>query len=146
MVMWTAGVGHKVNNHRGGVTKLQVAHDTIKELASREASLREIQEEFAEAWISCSGGRTTACDPHAVGGGEQRGPDFQHRTTTTLLLAMREPLWLRCKWCAVALQGLINASDCTGSLSRNWLTVSLEHGHLISQEVTTTVAFLPVGR
>ena len=30
-----------------------------------------------QAWVSCSGGRTTACDPHALGGdqcGEQRGP------------------------------------------------------------------------
>ena len=39
-----------------------------------------------QAWVSCSGGRTTACDPHALGGdqcGEQRGPDLEHSTTTT---------------------------------------------------------------
>ena len=37
------------------------------------------------ALVSCSGGRTTACDPHALGGdhcGEQRGPDLEHSTTT----------------------------------------------------------------
>ena len=38
-----------------------------------------------QVWVSCSGGRTTASDPHPLGGdqcGEQRGPDLQHRTTT----------------------------------------------------------------
>ena len=34
--------------------------------------------------LSCSGGRTTACGPHALGGaqcGEQREPDFKHSET-----------------------------------------------------------------
>ena len=38
------------------------------------------------AWVSCSGGWTTACDRHALGGdqgGEQRGPDLERSTTTT---------------------------------------------------------------
>ena len=37
-----------------------------------------------QAWVSCSGSRATACDPHAPRGdqcGEQRGPDIKHRTT-----------------------------------------------------------------
>ena len=37
-----------------------------------------------QAWVSCSGGRTTACDLHALGGnhcGEQRGSDLKHSTT-----------------------------------------------------------------
>ena len=38
-----------------------------------------------QAWVSCSGVRTTACDPHALGGdqcGEQRGPELKYSTTT----------------------------------------------------------------
>ena len=38
------------------------------------------------AWLSCSGGRTTACHPHALGGdqsGEQRGPVLKHSATGT---------------------------------------------------------------
>ena len=34
-----------------------------------------------QAWIAFSGSRTTACNPHALGGtrcGEQRGPDLEH--------------------------------------------------------------------
>ena len=34
-----------------------------------------------QALVSCSGGRTTACDPHTFGGdpcGEQRGPGLKH--------------------------------------------------------------------
>ena len=37
-----------------------------------------------QAWVSCSGSRTTACDPLALGGdqcGEQRGPNIKHNTT-----------------------------------------------------------------
>ena len=36
-----------------------------------------------QAWVSCSRGRITACDPHALRGdqcGEQRGPDLKHST------------------------------------------------------------------
>ena len=38
----------------------------------------------AGAWVSYSGSRRTACDPHALGGplcGEQRGPDDKNSTT-----------------------------------------------------------------
>ena len=38
-----------------------------------------------QAWVSCSGSRTTACVPQALGGdlcGEQGGLDFKHSTTT----------------------------------------------------------------
>ena len=37
-----------------------------------------------QAWVSCSGGRTLACGPHALGGdqcGKQRGPDLKHIRT-----------------------------------------------------------------
>ena len=36
-----------------------------------------------QAWVSCSGGRTTACDPALCGAryGEQGGPDLQQNTT-----------------------------------------------------------------
>ena len=37
-----------------------------------------------QAWVSCSGGWSTACDPHALGGaqcGEQRGPNREHIST-----------------------------------------------------------------
>ena len=40
-----------------------------------------------QAWVSGSGGRTTACDPHTLGGdlgGDQRGPDLKHSTTKQL--------------------------------------------------------------
>ena len=36
-----------------------------------------------QAWVSCCGSRTTACDPRALGGdqcGERRGPDLKHST------------------------------------------------------------------
>ena len=42
-----------------------------------------------QAWVSCSGDRTTSCEPHALGGdqcGEQRGPDLQHSIKTTCKL------------------------------------------------------------
>ena len=44
-----------------------------------------------QAWVSCSGGWTPACDPHALGDqcGEQRGSDLKHSTTSTTAHAIR---------------------------------------------------------
>ena len=43
-----------------------------------------MERRLMQARVSCSGGRTTACDPHALGGdqcGEQRGPNLKHSAT-----------------------------------------------------------------
>ena len=61
-----------------------------------------------QAWASCSGGWTSACDPQALGGGqfgEQRGADLEHSTTTTKqgdplsTLLLNSPLQLVTKHC-----------------------------------------------
>ena len=47
-----------------------------------------------QAWVSCSGGRTTACDPHPLGGaqcGEQRGPGLEHSATKKVLTDVGRP-------------------------------------------------------
>ena len=39
-----------------------------------------------QAWVSCTGGRTVACDSHALGCdqcGEQPDPDLKHSTPTS---------------------------------------------------------------
>ena len=46
--------------------------------------LSGIRRRPTQAWVSCSGRRTTGCDPHALGGdqcGEQRCPELKHSTT-----------------------------------------------------------------
>ena len=50
-----------------------------------------------QAWVSCSGGRTTACDPHAFGGdpcGQHRASYYLKHSTTTatrVLSSTRHP-------------------------------------------------------
>ena len=55
-----------------------------------------------QAWVSCSGGRTPACDPHALGGeqcGEQRGPDLKHSRTTRV--SHSNPRWCETVRCSL---------------------------------------------
>ena len=56
-----------------------LAHGPVGGIQAQGLSRRPMQ-----AWVSCSWGRTTVCDPHALGSsqcGEQRGPDLKHSET-----------------------------------------------------------------
>ena len=59
------------------------AHSPLPPVGSSEQGMRSRP---MQAWVSCSVGRTTACDPRALGGdqcGEQRSPNLKHSGTET---------------------------------------------------------------
>ena len=86
----TAGLGHTLRAGRpqvGGLSFQDVLGLCMSSLAHGLPGGIQAQgmRRPMQAWVSCSEGRTAACDPHDLGGdqrGEQRGPDLQLSTTT----------------------------------------------------------------
>ena len=83
----TAGLGQTLRTGRpllGGLSFHGVSGLSTSSLARRlpgGIQAQGIRRRPTQAWVSCSGGRTTACDPRLLGGDEcggQRGPDLEH--------------------------------------------------------------------
>ena len=81
-----------------GMFMISVAHSVPGGIQARGMRRRPLQ-----AWVSRSGGRTPACDPHALGGaqcGEQRRPDLKHIKTTRRAMAASHSGALGVRWSA----------------------------------------------
>ena len=83
----TAGLGQTLCTGRalvGGLSFHGVLGLSLAQRLPGGFQVQGMRRRPMQAWVSCSGGRTTACDLHALGGaqrGEQRGPDLKHSET-----------------------------------------------------------------